>query len=114
MLTQPLSGRCGGVRRGQPSPTHSDFLRKRNIHQAVAMHVPDFSPFEVISRPSEAVGARSHVSPALHGVINSFFRPGDSHTYLAAKLCLLLAAPHWMWMAKWQLQIPGNKKGRGE
>ena len=59
----------------------SDFFRKRNVHKTITMDMADFSPFEAIFCPSEAVGARSHVPPTLHGVINSFFRSGDGHTY---------------------------------
>ncbi len=52
----------------------ADFFRKGDVHQAVAMYVADFSPSEAILRPAEAVGTRGHILPALHGVIDSFFR----------------------------------------
>ena len=59
----------------------SDFFRKGDVHKTITMDVADFPPFEAIFRPSEAVGLRSHVPLPLHGDINSFFRPRDSHTY---------------------------------
>jgi hypothetical protein len=59
----------------------SDFLREGNVHKTITVDVADFSPAKAIFRPFEAVGTHSNVPPVLHGVIDSFLRAGDGHSY---------------------------------
>ena len=60
----------------------ADFLRKGNVHQAVAMHVADFSSPQTVFRTSKAMRLGCDPSLALQSGIDSFFHSRDSHSFL--------------------------------
>src|SRR5229473_4283953 len=61
----------------------ADRLRKGNVHQAVAMHVADFSSPQAVFCASKAIRLGRDPRPALQRGIDSFFRSRDSHSLLA-------------------------------
>src|SRR5712664_3370372 len=61
----------------------ADCLRKRNVYQAVAMHVADFSSPQAVFCASKAVRLGRNPRPALQSGIDSLFRSRDSHSLLA-------------------------------
>src|SRR5712664_5003211 len=61
----------------------ADLLRKRNVHQAVAMHVADLSSPQAVLCTSKAMRLGRDPRPALQNGIDSLFRSRDSHSLLA-------------------------------
>src|SRR6266478_2201592 len=68
----------------------ADFLRKRNVHQAVAMYVADFSSPQAVFCTPKAMRLGCDPGPALQSGIDSFFRSRNKHG------CLLRKPSNWM------------------
>ncbi len=80
MLTQPESGRMMmrfGVAGGHQGVAHR--LRKRNIHQRIAVHMPNFAAAEAKLDASVTVRRRRHAVPTAGSLANTAFRSRDRH-----------------------------------
>jgi hypothetical protein len=68
----------------------ADFLRERNIDQAIAVDVADFASREVVFRAAETMGLGCDAGPGLNSGIDFLFRAVDWHFIPPARL------PYWM------------------
>jgi hypothetical protein len=48
----------------------ADVLRKRNIHQIIAMHMTNLSPGQTIFRAAKTMGSGRHAKPAHSSIVN--------------------------------------------
>jgi hypothetical protein len=76
-LLSPTAVREDGVRFGSTDPYQfiADFLRKGNVHEAVAVNVADFSSAQVVLFTSKAMRLGGDSRPTLQRSIDSFFCP---------------------------------------